>query len=58
MLKTANESNTAKRLRKAPWLYVVFDCATPSPPLNILSAPSTLDGHSIEDTNTDLPELE
>jgi hypothetical protein len=40
---TSNEYNTAKRLRKDYWLYVVFHCGTPSPSLNILNDPSTLD---------------
>jgi hypothetical protein len=39
---TANEYNTAKRLKKDYWLYVVFHCAT-EPSLNILRDPSTLD---------------
>jgi superfamily II DNA or RNA helicase len=39
---TANEYNTAKRLKKDYWLYVVFHCAT-QPSLNILRDPSTLD---------------
>jgi hypothetical protein len=42
-----NEYNTAKRLRKDNWLYVVFQCATPNPSLNILHAPSTLDWQPI-----------
>jgi superfamily II DNA or RNA helicase len=40
---TANEYNTAKRLRKDYWLYVVFQCATPNPSFNILPDPSTLE---------------
>lgn len=40
---TANEYNTAKRLRKDYWLYVVFQCATPTPSINILRDPATLD---------------
>ena len=39
---TANECNTAKRLRKDYCLYVVFHCAA-QPTLNILRDPSTLD---------------
>jgi hypothetical protein len=39
---TANEYNTAKRLRNDYWLYVVFDCTT-KPSLNIIRDPSTLD---------------
>src|SRR5487761_1968063 len=39
---TSNEYNTAKRLKKDYWLYVVFHCAT-QPSLNILRDPSTLD---------------
>ncbi|MBI2928859.1 MAG: DUF3883 domain-containing protein [Verrucomicrobia bacterium] len=39
---TANEYNTARRLRQDYWLYVVFHCAT-QPTLNILRDPSTLD---------------
>ena len=44
---TSNEYNTAKRLRKDYWLYVVFHCATPNPSLNILRDPSTLDWQPI-----------
>jgi len=44
---TANEYNTAKRLRKDYWLYVVFHCATPNPSLNILHDPATLDWEPI-----------
>jgi superfamily II DNA or RNA helicase len=40
---TTNEYNTARRLRKDYWLYVVFHCASPVPSLNILNDPSTLD---------------
>lgn len=39
---TANEYNTAKRLRQDYWLCVVFHCAT-QPSLNIFRDPSTLD---------------
>jgi superfamily II DNA or RNA helicase len=39
---TSNEYNTARRLKKDYWLYVVFHCAT-RPSLNILRDPSTLD---------------
>lgn len=39
---TANEYNTARRLRKDYWLYVVFHCAA-TPSLNVLRDPSTLD---------------
>ena len=44
---TANEYNTAKRLRRDYWLYVVFHCATPNPSLNILHDPATLDWQPI-----------
>ncbi|MBI2946278.1 MAG: DUF3883 domain-containing protein [Verrucomicrobia bacterium] len=44
---TANEYNTAKRLRKDYWLYVVFHCATPNPSLNILHDPATLEWQPI-----------
>ena len=44
---TSNEYNTAKRLRRDYWLYVVFHCATPNPSLNILHDPSTLDWQPI-----------
>jgi superfamily II DNA or RNA helicase len=44
---TSNEYNTAKRLRRDYWLYVVFHCATPNPSLNILRDPSTLDWQPI-----------
>ncbi len=43
---TSNEYNTAKRLKKDYWLYVVFHCAT-QPTLNILRDPSTLDWQPI-----------
>jgi hypothetical protein len=43
---TSNEYNTAKRLKKDYWLYVVFHCAT-EPSLNILRDPSTLDWQPI-----------
>ena len=39
---TANEYNTAKRLKQDYWLYVVFHCAT-HPTLNSLRDPATLD---------------
>ena len=44
---TSNEYNTARRLRKDYWLYVVFHCGTPNPSLNILNDPSTLDWQPI-----------
>jgi superfamily II DNA or RNA helicase len=44
---TTNEYNTARRLRKDYWLYVVFHCASPVPSLNILNDPSTLDWQPI-----------
>ena len=44
---TSNEYNTARRLRKDYWLYVVFHCGTPKPSLNILNDPSTLDWQPI-----------
>jgi hypothetical protein len=44
---TSNEYNTAKRLRRDYWLYVVFHCATPNPSLNTLRDPSTLDWQAI-----------
>ena len=40
---TSNEYNTARRLRKDYWLYVVFHCASPAPSLNILRDPATLE---------------
>jgi hypothetical protein len=43
---TTNEYNTARRLRKDYWLYVVFHCAS-TPSLNILNDPSTLDWQPI-----------
>jgi hypothetical protein len=39
---TANEYNTAKRLKRDYYLYVVFHCAT-TPSLNVLQDPATLD---------------
>ncbi len=51
---TSNEYNTARRLRKDYWLYVVFHCApacrqagVPGPSLNKLNDPSTLDWQPI-----------
>jgi superfamily II DNA or RNA helicase len=44
---TSNEYNTAKRLRKDYWLYVVFHCGTPNPSLNALHDPAALDWQPI-----------
>jgi len=50
---TANEYNTAKRLRNDYWLYVVFHCAPAcrqtgrEPSLNVLRDPSTLDWQAV-----------
>jgi hypothetical protein len=44
---TSNEYNTAKRLRKDYWLYVLLHCATDDPSLNILHDPATLDWQPI-----------
>ena len=44
---TTNEYNTAKRLRRDYWLYVVFRCAMPNPSLNLLHDPATLDWQPI-----------
>jgi superfamily II DNA or RNA helicase len=44
---TSNEYNTAKRLRKDYWLYVVFHCASPVPSLNKLNDPATLEWQPI-----------
>jgi hypothetical protein len=43
---TANEYNTAKRLKNDYWLYVVFHCAS-QPSLNIIQDPATLDWQPI-----------
>ena len=43
---TSNEYNTAKRLKKDYYLYIVLHCAT-TPSLNILQDPSTLDWQPI-----------
>jgi hypothetical protein len=40
---TANEYNTAGRLKNDYWLYVVFHCATAQPSLNILRCPAALE---------------
>ena len=40
---TSHEYKTAQRLANVYWLYVVFHCATPSPLVNILRNPATLD---------------
>ena len=39
---TSNEYNTAKRLKKDYWLYIVFHCAT-TPSLNTIRDPAQLD---------------
>ncbi len=44
---TSNEYRTAHRLANDYWLYVVFHCATPSPNINILRNPATLDWQPI-----------
>jgi len=43
---TANEYNTAKRLKRDYYLYVVFHCAT-FPSLNVFQDPATLDWQPI-----------
>jgi hypothetical protein len=43
---TSNEYNTAKRLKKDYWLYVVFHCAT-TPSLNTICDPGQLDWQPI-----------
>jgi len=43
---TSNEYNTAKRLKKDYWLYVVFHCAT-NPSLNAIRDPAQLDWQPI-----------
>jgi TolA-binding protein len=43
---TSNEYNTAKRLKKDYYLYIVLHCAT-TPSLNIFQDPSTLDWQPI-----------
>jgi len=43
---TTNEYNTAKRLKKDFWLYVVFHCAT-NPSLNAIKDPGQLDWQPI-----------
>ena len=40
---TSNEYRTAQRLANDYWLYVVFHCATPTPNINILRNPATLE---------------
>jgi hypothetical protein len=44
---TANEYKTAQRLANDFWLYVVFQCATKNPSINILRNPATLDWQPI-----------
>lgn len=44
---TTNEYNTARRLRKDYWLYVVFHCASSVPSLNKLNDPATLEWQPI-----------
>lgn len=39
---TYNEYKTAERLKQDYWLYVVFQCASPQPSLNILRDPARL----------------
>ncbi len=43
---TSNEYNTARRLKKDYWLYIVFHCAT-TPSVNALRDPATLDWQPI-----------
>ena len=43
---TTNEYNTAKRLKKDYWLYIVFHCAA-KPSLNILRDPATLEWQAV-----------
>lgn len=44
---TANEYRTAQRLANDFWLYVVFNCASDKPSINILRNPATLDWQPI-----------
>lgn len=44
---TANEYRTAQRLANDFWLYVVFQCASDKPSINILRNPATLDWQPI-----------
>ncbi|MCX7011327.1 MAG: DUF3883 domain-containing protein, partial [Candidatus Sumerlaeota bacterium] len=44
---TANEYQTAQRLRRDYWLYVAFHCAKPNPSLNRIQDPATLDWQPI-----------
>lgn len=44
---TSNEYRTAQRLANDYWLYVVFQCATANPSINILRNPATLDWQPI-----------
>jgi len=43
---TTNEYNTARRLKKDYWLYVVFNCGT-TPSINVLRDPATLEWQPI-----------
>ena len=42
-----NKYHTAKRLKQDYWLYVVLHCTSPTPSLNILNDPSTLEWQAI-----------
>lgn len=44
---TSNEYRTAQRLANDYWLYVVFQCSTANPSINILRNPATLDWQPI-----------
>lgn len=44
---TSNEYNTAKRLKKDYWLYVVFHCGTSTPSVNTIQDPAQLDWQPI-----------
>jgi SNF2 family DNA or RNA helicase len=44
---TSNEYRTAQRLTNDFWLYVVFQCASDKPSINILRNPATLDWQPI-----------
>ena len=44
---TSNEYRTAQRVANDFWLYVVFQCASDKPSINILRNPATLDWQPI-----------
>jgi hypothetical protein len=47
VILTPNEQRVAEDRRDCYWLYVVTDCATDSPQLNLIKDPSRLEWHEV-----------